>query len=101
MKITLTIKSYRCFADTSPATITLNRDFIAVLGVNNAGKSTLLRFFYELRHLFVTFAHANEQALGQAFGNALVFNYPNSVILDPLEIFSKQTPRDLEISLRV
>src|SRR5690348_1964126 len=48
----LTIKNYRCFADEEPARISVRPGFTAFLGPNNAGKSTMLRLFYELRTLF-------------------------------------------------
>ena len=52
MQIDLTIKNYRCFADLSPARITIQPGFTGFLGANNSGKSTILKFFYEFRALF-------------------------------------------------
>jgi ABC-type cobalamin/Fe3+-siderophores transport system ATPase subunit len=52
VKIRLTIKNYRCFSDICPAAITIGDGFTAIIGVNNAGKSALLRFFHEFRALF-------------------------------------------------
>ena len=45
----LTVKNYRCFADDSPAKLTLGGGFTALLGPNNCGKSSLLELFFELR----------------------------------------------------
>src|SRR5256885_1292987 len=52
MNIELTIKNYRCFSDEKPARISIRPGFTAFLGINNSGKSSLLRFFYEFRDLF-------------------------------------------------
>jgi len=52
MDAELTIKNYRCFPDSRPARIVVRDGFTAFLGVNNSGKSSLLRFFYEFRRLF-------------------------------------------------
>ena len=52
MHAELTIKNYRCFPDAKPARLILKSGFTAVVGPNNSGKSSLLRFFYELRGLF-------------------------------------------------
>ncbi len=48
----ITLKNYRCFADQAPARIDLRPGFTAFVGVNNAGKSTLLRFFHETRQIW-------------------------------------------------
>lgn len=47
MKIEL--KNYRAFSDEAPARWTLEDGFTAFVGVNNSGKSSLLRFFHEIR----------------------------------------------------
>jgi len=49
-------KNYRCFTDSHPARVSLGRQLVAFIGVNNSGKSTLLRSFYELRQLFGMFS---------------------------------------------
>jgi energy-coupling factor transporter ATP-binding protein EcfA2 len=46
------IKNYRAFVDEHPAKLTLSHETIALVGPNNAGKSSLLRFFWELRSAF-------------------------------------------------
>lgn len=52
MQIELTFKNYRCFSSVSPIHLMLGPGFIAFVGINNAGKSSLLKFFYEIRPLF-------------------------------------------------
>jgi len=48
----LTIKNFRCFADSNPVQLSLKSGVTALVGPNNAGKSSLLRMFFELRQLF-------------------------------------------------
>src|SRR5207249_4704779 len=52
MRIDFTVKNNRCFRDTHPASLTLEPGFTSFVGKNNAGKSALVRLFYDLRHLF-------------------------------------------------
>ena len=55
MRTLLTIKNYRCFVE--PATIELRNNMSAFVGVNNAGKSSLMRFVLEFRDLFGLIQH--------------------------------------------
>ena len=48
MKQTIKVKNYRCFGY-KPQTIELNNGFTAFVGINNSGKSAILKMFYELR----------------------------------------------------
>ena len=52
MPVTLEIKNYRCFSREHPVTLELRLGFTALVGLNNSGKATLLRFFYEMRSFF-------------------------------------------------
>ena len=47
MNIDLTIKNYRCFSRIVPAHLKLKAGIVALVGTNNSGTSSLLRFFYE------------------------------------------------------
>jgi ABC-type branched-subunit amino acid transport system ATPase component len=60
--ITLTIKNYRSFVDSSPATVVVRGGITAILGPNNAGKSSLLRFFFDLRDHFLSLTNADALA---------------------------------------
>lgn len=51
-QVAITIKNYRCFTDFKPARFTLKNGLTSFIGVNNVGKSSLLKFFYEFRYLF-------------------------------------------------
>jgi AAA15 family ATPase/GTPase len=52
MRAELTIKNYRCFPDETPLEFEIGDGFTAFVGVNNSGKSAILRVFYEFRGLF-------------------------------------------------
>lgn len=45
------VKNYRCFGD-QPTSFRVQNGFTALVGTNNSGKSSLLRFPYEIRQLF-------------------------------------------------
>src|ERR1700736_2758949 len=93
--IDVTIKNYRRFTDARPARLRLG-GFVALVGVNNAGKSSLLRFFYEFRQLFAI--AGNLQALyNLVTGGNNVFNYQG--LSDQIEVFSNSNSRDLTIEI--
>jgi AAA15 family ATPase/GTPase len=63
MLVDLTINNHPCFAGSKPAHIVLRDGFTAFVGVNNSGKSSLLKFFFELRPLFDMPTTANSEFL--------------------------------------
>jgi ABC-type cobalamin/Fe3+-siderophores transport system ATPase subunit len=90
-KITLTIKNYRCFVE--PVTIDLTGGFTAFVGVNNAGKSAIMRFILEFRHLFSQIANPNGLVGSiRAPQNAAPFQHVN----DSVEVFSNRSRGPLE-----
>jgi hypothetical protein len=88
MRVEITLKNYRCFPESSPATIVVDDDWAAYVGVNNAGKSTLLRFFHEFRPFFGYAAHLAHWE-GLARGGATGTGFGNSV-RDATELFHNQ-----------
>jgi len=99
MDIELTIKNYRCFSDSQPLRFRLHRGFTALIGINNSGKSTLLKFFYEFRNLFAQISADPPKELHTALRrDAVPFAFPPS-IQDFSEIFCNLNDRDLEIHL--
>lgn len=96
MDVELTLKNYRCFPDTVPARITVRNGICAFVGINNSGKSSLLKFFYEFRSLFQGATNPNA-IIGALRGQGQALNL--SGVYDPAEIFSNQNDRDLQIQL--
>lgn len=93
MDLDVTLKNYRCFSNETPARFTVRRGITAFVGPNNAGKSTVLRFFYEFRDLFQRLPNDLPAAAGE---NRATF----SVALPDLsELFTKSNPRDLVIEM--
>jgi hypothetical protein len=94
----ITIKNYRCFPDTNPARVVVRDGFTAFLGVNNSGKSSLLRFFYELRSIFgLLGGPANS---GNALASASVFSPPDSAA-ELEELFYNGNDRGIEVAVRL
>jgi AAA15 family ATPase/GTPase len=96
--IELTIKNYRCFSDAKPARITIKRGFTAFIGINNSGKSSILKFFYEFRELLQRLA--GPAIVNSLNGNTQAFNFP-SEIMDQEEVFCNLNNRDLTIQIQL
>lgn len=96
MQIEITLKNYRCFQDCKPARIVLSKGFVAFIGVNNSGKSSLLKFFYEFRLLFAGLSSTWQNIFQEQLQN---FSFPREV-LDPQEVFCNANDRPLEIQLK-
>jgi hypothetical protein len=101
VEIDVTLKNYRCFSDENPPTIHLRPGFTAFIGTNNAGKSSLLKSFFEFRQLFETAREINGFLSPALMGRAQTFNHQPTTF-DPTEIFNNSNSRDLvlEINLR-
>jgi hypothetical protein len=56
MSFELTIRNYRCFQE--PVTLSIDAHLTALIGINNSGKSSILRFFFEFRSIFERFLEA-------------------------------------------
>jgi len=98
--IEITLKNYRCFPDTDPAHFIIREgEPVAFVGVNNAGKSSLIRFFYEFRSYL---AGAIEWLT--TFTPSGSDNRPNNAMTllgvnDPLEAFHNGNDRDLQLTI--
>jgi predicted ATP-dependent endonuclease of OLD family len=92
----VTIRNFRSFQ--KPATIRMRRGPTNLLGINNSGKSSLLRFFYEFRSIFAQFLNGFEtnSLSHQLKGQESSFNPPGN-IFDYEELFCDRNSRDLEI----
>jgi predicted ATP-dependent endonuclease of OLD family len=50
----ITVKNYRSFSEEKPIVIDLSQPVTALVGPNNSGKSSVLKFFWEFRSLLAT-----------------------------------------------
>jgi AAA15 family ATPase/GTPase len=96
VQVDLTIKNYKCFADSDPVTIPLRKGFSGLVGVNNSGKSSLLRFFFEFRQLFSQLSNPDNNFISVFNRNPGGFNLSNNV-LDQSEVFCNANDRELEM----
>lgn len=93
-QVVITIKNYRCFPDSKPARFTLKNGLTSFIGVNNVGKSSLLKFFYEFRHLFnIGFTHNTINKRKKQ-----IVQFPQEV-KDSQEVFCNLNSRPLTIEL--
>lgn len=95
MNVELTIKNYRCFPDSHPLRFDLREGFTAFVGINNSGKSSVLRFFYELRNFFTAVGDRGN-LLNILHGGVTGFA---PQVSDPSELFSNLNERPLEIEI--
>lgn len=98
MEIELTLKNYRCFPDTNPAKITLRDGFTSFVGVNNAGKSSILKFFYEFRSIFQSWASNNPAIIPILQGQSYAYS-PVPTVFEWGEVLSNSNDRDLQIEI--
>jgi predicted ATPase len=96
--IDITLANYRCFPADSPAQIEIRPRMLALVGPNNSGKSTLLRFFYEFREMFRCFLNMTELA-NLAQGQPRAINLQG--VGDVEEVFTNNNRLPLRIELRV
>jgi ABC-type cobalamin/Fe3+-siderophores transport system ATPase subunit len=90
----LTIGNYRCFSRESPAKLELRPGATAVVGANNAGKSVVIRFFYEMRGLFDALSRTDSTFHMAAGGVAQPFQVR---LADPVQMFSDTNDGDITI----
>lgn len=94
MELQIKVKNFRSFEDVSPVSFTIGKGFTALVGPNNAGKSSLLKMFYELRPLWSQLSNIGDFV--ELFkGNTRGLS-PQGVN-DQREIFYDSNPRDIEI----
>lgn len=97
----ITIKNYRCFPDQKPVRISMREGFTALVGVNNSGKSSLLKLFYELRNLFAGISRSTDDFLQAILqGGRLAFS-PADSVRDIEELFCNANSRDITLEFKV
>jgi hypothetical protein len=95
MDVEVTVRNYRCFSDT-PVRFALKKGLQAFVGVNNSGKSCLLRLFYELRPVFGTLTNPWSTLASQNQGYTAM-----PMVKDPSEIFHDRNDRDITIGFEM
>ncbi len=99
MNIEIALKNYRCFPDSKPARFIIKDGFISFIGVNNSGKSSLLKFFYEFRPLFNVLQNPTANLINALRDNQQSMGY-SSTIQDTSELFCNLNDRDIEIEIK-
>ena len=75
--INVTLNHYRCFHDTLPVSLLLEPGkTTALVGKNNAGKSALLRFFYELKFVLINYSSGSWASLEQGVSRSQAASDP-------------------------
>ena len=100
-RIAVTLKNYRCFSDEEPARFEIGPGFTAILGPNNAGKSTLMLLFYELQNIFKFLAGPVDGNLSRIFQHDWSHGVEFQGVIDQREVFHDQNERALSIELEV
>ncbi len=85
MDIDVILKGYRCFSPDSPAKIEFRGDVVALVGINNSGKSTLLKALYELRPIFLALTQKDDYRRSAIMSDANL-ELPTELV-DPAELF--------------
>lgn len=99
MKIDLKFKNYRCFSTETPVHLTLDDGFSAFVGINNAGKSSLLKFFYEMRPLFRELCQVPTLQSLLAGGFILIQGVPE--VVDVENFFYNNNENRMEIEIEI
>ncbi|RFC34450.1 MAG: putative ATP-dependent endonuclease of the OLD family [Candidatus Nitrotoga sp. MKT] len=99
MNIQITVKNYRSFNDANPLRIDICNGFIALVGPNNSGKSSCLKFFYELRNLWREFS--GDTLVNFSNGSSIVTCPHYLAVEDPEEIFCDANNRAITIEIKI
>jgi len=99
--IHVSAKNYRCFTHEKPLKLTLSNGISAYVGQNNTGKSTILKFLWEIRPIFQAFLHSsNFQRLIRENDNKLEVTWPDTN-RPPEGMFNDNDPHNLPVEIEV
>ena len=98
MNIQITVKNYRCFDDANPLRLNIDNGFVALVGPNNSGKSSCLKFFYEFRNLWQALTE-RDFLTSMLAGQVRSISYLD--INDPEQVFADSNTRPLTIEIKV
>ncbi len=90
----LILKNYKSFSEENPLNLKIDDNIIALIGPNNAGKSSVLKFFYEFRHFFNEILNIPILILGN---QTSVINFN---ISHPFKLFYNYNSGPLEVVLK-
>jgi ABC-type cobalamin/Fe3+-siderophores transport system ATPase subunit len=93
------LKNYRAFSDEAPARWILEDGFTAFVGVNNSGKSSLLRFFHEIRPTLQLAAEQNGLRGLLAQETEPKVNFQS--VADNREVFHNSNDRPMSVTFRL
>lgn len=88
----ITFKNYRSIPFDNPITLEIKQGITFILGINNIGKSNILKFFYEFNNL--------KHSIGQSIVSHIQVNTLDSLPVSQI-LNQKNYTRDLEIELVV
>lgn len=94
--LTITLKNYRCFNDIHPAILDIGPGFTALVGPNNSGKTSFLRFFFEMRQL-LRVVGPNDAFIQMIRGN--LRSIQQDGLVDQSEIACDWNTRDISIDI--
>lgn len=91
----LTLKNYRAFDHGRPVQWLIDDQFRAFVGINNSGKSSLLRFFHEIRQRLLVLGQAPTQNPSQqiTFGTPTPIGFTS--VADQQEVFCNRNDHDM------
>ena len=99
MNLEVTVSNYRCFSD-SPIRFAVKPGLQAFVGINNSGKSCMLRLFYELRNVFA--ALSNPGTVWQVISNPAHQNFSlMPLVKDHDEMFHDRNDRDIIVGFDI
>jgi len=100
--VQIEVKNYRCFEDSEPLRFQIKRGAVAFTGPNNAGKSLILRFIYEMRNIWGILSQLSPVNVGKGIysflnGSTAPFSFYD--VKDNNEVFCNFNDRPLIITL--
>ena len=92
--VAIELRNYRAFDDTRPAAWKLLDGFVAFVGINNSGKSSLLRFLHEARPVLGVLDQP-QSGLPQAMLAGTRQGVQFQSVADQTEVFCNRNSRDM------
>ena len=97
----LTLRGYRCFPIGHEVRFRVSNGLIAFVGPNNAGKSAVLKSFFELRPLLRSLLPTDNNFLVVGLGGSVAAPAWPLPVSEPIEPFSNLDHSDIEIEIQL